>query len=146
MPVWIVIGVAAAIFVLVFVVAATFNVFSAETLDEAEEPWTGLPEGFTGADLEAVTFRPALRGYRMEDVDEAMQMLSERLRELESAHAEDSRPNPSAVDSADRPNLSAADSADRPNAPAVEPTDRPASAHSDRGPAADAPETAAGQR
>src|SRR5699024_6405350 len=85
MPVWIVIGVAAAIFVLVFVVAATFNVFSAETVDEAEERWTGLPEGFTGAELETVTFRPALRGYRMEDVDQAIQILRERLDELESA-------------------------------------------------------------
>src|SRR5699024_1596637 len=85
MPVWIVFGVAAALFVLVFVVAATFNVFSAETADEAEERWTGLPEGFTGADLETVTFRPALRGYRMEDVDQAMQLLRERLDELESA-------------------------------------------------------------
>src|SRR5699024_11199643 len=85
MPVWIVIGVAAAIFVLVFVVAATFNVFPAETVDEAEERWTGLPEGFTGADLETVTFRPALRGYRMEDVGEAMQILRERVDELETA-------------------------------------------------------------
>src|SRR5699024_8250913 len=85
MPVWIVFGVAAALFVLVFVVAATFNVFSAETADEAEERWNGLPEGFTGADLETVTFRPALRGYRMEDVDQAMERLRERLDELESA-------------------------------------------------------------
>lgn len=86
---WIVIGVAAAIFVLVFVVAATFNVFSAETVDEAEERWTGLPEGFTGADFEAVTFRPALRGYRMEDVDQAMQILRQRLDELEAAVSAD---------------------------------------------------------
>jgi hypothetical protein len=69
MPLWIVIGVAAAVFVLVFVVAATFNVFSSETVDEAEERWTGLPKEFTGADLEIRAFRPALRGYRMEDVD-----------------------------------------------------------------------------
>ncbi|MGC2940026.1 MULTISPECIES: DivIVA domain-containing protein [unclassified Brevibacterium] len=85
MPVWIVIGVAAAVFVLVFVVAATFNVFSSETVDEAEERWTGLPEEFTSEDLESVRFRPALRGYRMEDVDAAMAALRSRLNELEAA-------------------------------------------------------------
>src|SRR5699024_10603492 len=85
MPVWVVIGVAAAIFVLVFVVAATFNVFSADTVDEAEERWTCLPEGFTGADIETVTFRPALPVYRKEDVDQTMQILRERLDELESS-------------------------------------------------------------
>jgi DivIVA domain-containing protein len=85
MPVWIVIGVAAAIFVLVIVVAASFNVFSSETRDEAAERWTGLPEAFTSTDLETVTFRPALRGYRMDDVDEAMALLHDRLRELEAA-------------------------------------------------------------
>ncbi|MGC3021573.1 MULTISPECIES: DivIVA domain-containing protein [unclassified Brevibacterium] len=85
MPLWIVIGVAAAIFVLVIVIAASFNVFAAETGDEAQERWTGLPEGFTSADLDTVGFRPALRGYRMEDVDEAMQILQDRLRVLESA-------------------------------------------------------------
>lgn len=85
MPLWIVIGVAAAIFVLVIVIAASFNVFAAETGDEAQERWTGLPEGFTSADLDTVGFRPALRGYRMEDVDEAMQILQHRLRVLESA-------------------------------------------------------------
>lgn len=87
MPLWIVIGVAAAVFVLVFVVAATFNVFSSETVDEAEESWTGLPAEFTGNDLESVRFRPALRGYRMEDVDAAMAMLRARLSELETAAA-----------------------------------------------------------
>lgn len=85
MPLWIVIGVAVAIFVLVFVVAATFNVFSSETVDEAEERWTGLPAEFTSEDLESVRFRPALRGYRMDDVDEAMAVLRARLSELESA-------------------------------------------------------------
>src|SRR5699024_12800099 len=84
-PECVVLGVAAAISVLVFVVAATFTVYCAETVDEAEERWTGLTEGFTGADLETMTFRPALRGYRMEDVDQAMQILRERLDELESA-------------------------------------------------------------
>lgn len=82
---WIVIGVAAAIFVLVFVVAASFNVFSSETDDEASERWTGLSADFTSTDFEGVCFRPALRGYRMEDVDAAMEMIGQRLRALEEA-------------------------------------------------------------
>ena len=53
--------------------------------DEAEESWTGLPAEFTVKDLESVRFRPALRGYRMEDVDAAMAMLRARLSELETA-------------------------------------------------------------
>jgi DivIVA domain-containing protein len=94
MPVWIVIGVAAAVFVLVIVIAASFDVFSAETRDEAAERWVGLPEDFTSSDLGAVTFRPALRGYRMDDVDEAMAVLQERLRELEAAADEPSAAPP----------------------------------------------------
>ncbi|UVI37587.1 DivIVA domain-containing protein [Brevibacterium spongiae] len=118
MPLWIVIGVAAAVFVLVIVVAASFNVFSAETGDEAQERWTGLPEGFTSADLDAVSFRPALRGYRMEDVDEAMQILQERLRALESAAVSPAAVSPGAV-------TSAASSAD------VTPTTTPAATPAD---------------
>jgi DivIVA domain-containing protein len=97
MPVWIVIGVAAAIFVLVIVVAASFNVFSSETRDEAAERWTGLPEDFTSTDLGTVTFRPALRGYRMDDVDEAMALLHDRLRELEAAAEQSSAAGDSAA-------------------------------------------------
>lgn len=137
---WIVIGVAAAIFVLVFVVAATFNVFSAETVDEAEERWTGLPEGFTGADLETVTFRPALRGYRMEDVDQAMQILRERLDELEAA---------ASADDDDRVRSAAATANDRAGAAAdvdlAEPANDRARAAREVV-AADAEETAAGPR
>ena len=129
MPVWIVIGVAAAIFVLVFVVAATFNVFSAETVDEAEERWTGLPEGFTGADLETVTFRPALRGYRMEDVDQAMQILRERLDELESAA-----------------DVEPAESANGAAGAASDAASEAAGAASEAATSADAEETAAGPR
>jgi DivIVA domain-containing protein len=98
MPLWIVIGVAAAIFVLVFVVAASFNVFSSETDDEASERWTGLPADFTSADLEGVCFRPALRGYRMDDVDAAMEMMGQRLRALEEAAGTDVSTAPEAAD------------------------------------------------
>ncbi|WP_413335439.1 DivIVA domain-containing protein [Brevibacterium sp. GP-SGM9] len=84
MPLWIVIGVAAAIFVLVIVVAASFNIFNAEAAEESEGGWDGLREDFTAADLDRLSFRPALRGYRMEDVDQAIGVLRERIRELEA--------------------------------------------------------------
>ncbi|AZT95353.1 hypothetical protein CXR23_09120 [Brevibacterium aurantiacum] len=82
---WIVIGVAAAIFVLVIVLAATFNVFSAESAEETEVDWQPLPQDFTPEDLEGLSFRPALRGYRMEDVDSAVTALRTRITELEAA-------------------------------------------------------------
>src|SRR5699024_1330818 len=143
MPVWIVFGVAAALFVLVFVVAATCNVFSAETADEAEERWTGLPEGFTGADLETVTLRPALRGYRMEDVDQAMQLLRERLDELESAaDANDAAP---ANDAAGANAAAPARAADA-DANDAAPANDAAGAASDAATSADAEGTVAGPR
>ena len=145
MPVWIVFGVAAALFVLVFVVAATFNVFSAETADEAEERWNGLPEGFTGADLETVTFRPALRGYRMEDVDQAMQILRERLDELESA-ADANDAAASANDAADANAAAPARAADADANDAAASANDDAGAASDAATSADAEGTAAGPR
>ncbi|GAA1872899.1 DivIVA domain-containing protein [Brevibacterium marinum] len=86
MPLWIVIGVAAAIFVLVIVLAATFNVFSAESAEETEAGWDPLPENFTAEDLDGLSFRPALRGYRMDDVDGTLARLRTRIHELEAAH------------------------------------------------------------
>lgn len=88
MPLWIVIGVAAAIFVLVIVLAATFNVFSAESAEETEASWEPLPHDFTPEDLDGVSFRPALRGYRMEDVDDVMRVLRNRIDELEAARGQ----------------------------------------------------------
>ncbi|WP_210605268.1 DivIVA domain-containing protein [Brevibacterium oceani] len=154
MPFWIVIGVAAAVFVLVIVIAASFDVFSAETRDEAEERWIGLPDDFTSSDLGAVTFRPALRGYRMDDVDEAMAVLQERLRELEAAADEPSAAPPETY----APPASSADaatgdsSAAASDASAADPTsDTPATAapatsttHATDGTAT--PDTAAGPR
>ena len=88
MPLWIVIGVAAAIFVLVIVLAATFNVFSAESAEETEAAWEPLPPDFNPEDLDELTFRPALRGYRMEDVDAAVRVLRTRIHELEAARGQ----------------------------------------------------------
>ncbi|HCG55781.1 MULTISPECIES: DivIVA domain-containing protein [Brevibacterium] len=88
MPLWIVIGVAAAIFVLVIVLAATFNVFSAESAEETEAAWLPLAHDFTPEDLDGLSFRPALRGYRMEDVDDAVRVLRTRILELEAARGQ----------------------------------------------------------
>lgn len=84
MPFWIVLGVAAAVFVLVIVLAASFNLFSSDAAEETEGHRDILPAGFTSADLDRVTFRPALRGYRMEEVDVVLAALRARLAELES--------------------------------------------------------------
>ncbi len=84
MPFWIVLGVAAAVFVLVIVLAASFNLFSSDAAEETEQRRDILPSDFTSADLEQVTFRPALRGYRMDEVDAVLAALRCRLREFES--------------------------------------------------------------
>ncbi|PAK95912.1 hypothetical protein B8X04_06545 [Brevibacterium casei] len=82
---WIVIGVAAAIFVLVIVLAASFDLFSAEAAEESDVVAAPLPEGCTLADVDELRFRPALRGYRMDEVDEAIGRLRTRISELEAA-------------------------------------------------------------
>ena len=85
MRLWIVIGAAAAIFVLVIVLPASFDLFSAEAAEESDAVAAPLPEGFTLADVDELRFRPALRGYRMDEVDEAIGRLRTRISELEAA-------------------------------------------------------------
>lgn len=85
MPLWIVIGVAAAIFVLIIVLAASFGLFSSEAAEETETAADPLPADFTLDDVDALTFRPALRGYRMDEVDEAIARLRARISDLESS-------------------------------------------------------------
>ncbi|WP_309131672.1 DivIVA domain-containing protein [Brevibacterium sp.] len=87
MPFWIVLGVAAAMFVLVIVLAASFNLFSSDAAEETEQRRDVLPPDFTSLDLQRVTFRPALRGYRMEEVDQVLDSLRIRLQELEARPA-----------------------------------------------------------
>jgi DivIVA domain-containing protein len=44
-------------------------------------PGRGLPEGpLTGPELDRVRFSPALRGYRMDEVDDVLDRLTEELR------------------------------------------------------------------
>lgn len=86
MPLWIVIGVAAAIFVLVIVLAASFELFSSEAAEETDAVAAPLSGDFTVDDVDELRFRPALRGYRMDEVDAAIGRLRERISELEAAH------------------------------------------------------------
>jgi DivIVA domain-containing protein len=60
-------------------------------LDEPSSslPGRGLPAGRVGAaDLERVRFSPALRGYRMDEVDEVLDRLTEELQLREEEVAE----------------------------------------------------------
>lgn len=112
MPLWIVIGVAAAIFVLVIVLAASCNLFSAESAEETTEQWVGLPAEFTSRDVEALAFRPALRGYRMDDVDEAVGRLRDRISALESSLRQTQVVSTDTSDIAGRPTCPDRDTAD----------------------------------
>lgn len=58
----------------------------AEATTSASDPT--LPPGFTSADVEAIHFDTALRGYRMDQVDRVLDQLQSRLAEQEHALAE----------------------------------------------------------
>ncbi|SMC45503.1 DivIVA domain-containing protein [Janibacter indicus] len=56
----------------------------AEAVSSAPDP--GLPSGdFRAEDVDAVRFDTALRGYRMDQVDDVLDRLQQRIAELESA-------------------------------------------------------------
>jgi DivIVA domain-containing protein len=68
-------------------------------------PDPGLPEHPQADDVDAVRFDTALRGYRMEDVDDRLEVLRDELAERERTLAElraqsaaDDRPQPAADD------------------------------------------------
>lgn len=48
-------------------------------------PLTGLPAAFTSGDVLDVRFDTALRGYRMDQVDDVIDALTARIEELEAA-------------------------------------------------------------
>lgn len=48
-------------------------------------PDTGLAEGFGAQEIQDLRFDTALRGYRMDQVDDALDVLHARIRELEGA-------------------------------------------------------------
>ena len=90
MSLWIVLGICAAVFVMFVVVAGTYNLFDVGAAPGTDDPpRTPLPETWTAADLDRVTFTPVLRGYRMDEVDAVIASLRDRLTELEGTSAAD---------------------------------------------------------
>ena len=90
MPVWIIVGVCAAIFVAAIAVAGAMNLFESPMGDEETKPTPAraqLPADFTAADLRSLEFSPALRGYNMEQVDRVIGTLLKRLEKLEGTSA-----------------------------------------------------------
>lgn len=79
--------------VAVLVVAATAALVAGRwSVDPMADPVSstpdvGLAEDFTAADLTDVRFDTALRGYRMDQVDDLVDRLQDRLAELEQAAA-----------------------------------------------------------
>lgn len=96
MPMWIILGVCAAVFVLVVAVAGSRGVFDGGMgQDEPDLPRADrLPAQPSAADLADVRFTPVLWGYRPAEVDRTMDVLRERIAQLE---AQASAPGASAV-------------------------------------------------
>lgn len=81
---WIVLGVCAAVFVMAVVVAGSFNLFSSGMPEPADRrPARQLPPDFDLDDVDRIAFHPALRGYRMDEVDAVIADLSHRIRAQE---------------------------------------------------------------
>lgn len=94
MSVWIIVGVCVAIGVMIVVVAGAFNLFDGGMPDAGQEYGRKLlGPGFAESDLEDLRFSPALRGYRMDEVDETIAVLRDRIlaqqAALEAANATD---------------------------------------------------------
>lgn len=100
MPVWIVLGVCAAVFIMAIAVAGSFNLFNGGMPASSEsQPRPGLSEGFSADDVPDLRFSTALRGYRMDEVDAALDALHERIVTLEART--DARSAHSQTDSTD---------------------------------------------
>ncbi|GAA2002281.1 hypothetical protein GCM10009755_08660 [Brevibacterium samyangense] len=113
---WIILGVCGAVFVMAIVVAGAWGLFDGGMPDDGEEraPGHRLPEGFGASDVERLGFTPAVRGYRMDEVDEVLRVLAARIRELEAEAARREDSGGSATDSS-----SAAAPSDGTGAPAA---------------------------
>lgn len=81
MPVWIVLGVCAAVFVLVVAFAGSRGVFDGGMSDEEADvpPAQRLPDDASPDQIAAVRFTPALWGYRPAEVDDAIARLQARI-------------------------------------------------------------------
>ena len=123
MPVWIILGVCAAVFVLVVAVAGSRGVFDgAMEQDETDLPRVDRAPADAGAtDLRAIRFTPVLWGYRPAEVDRAMSVLTARIAELEKAAPSPSTSGPSttraSTSSPSAPSSSAPDSSTSSPAP-----------------------------
>ena len=88
--IWVVLTVVAVLVVGAFAALATGRVGydpMAEATTSEGAPY--LSEEFTSADISAVRFDTALRGYRMDQVDAVLQRLQARIAELESPSRHD---------------------------------------------------------
>lgn len=81
MPVWIVLGVCAAVFVLVIAFAGSRGVFDGGMSDEEADvpPAQRLSDDARPDEIAAVRFTPALWGYRPAEVDDAIARLRARI-------------------------------------------------------------------
>lgn len=81
MPVWIVLGVCAAVFFMVVAVAGSLNLFNGGIpAPRDERPRRLLRSDFVTADLDRLAFSPAVRGYRMDEVDAVIGEMAHRIR------------------------------------------------------------------
>lgn len=89
-------------------------------------PDPGLPAGpLRAQDLESLRFTPALRGYRMDQVDAVLDRLRDQLAELEAEPEARSDPAAFPRPPDDDARLDPAQDLDRPVEVAVEPSTRP---------------------
>jgi DivIVA domain-containing protein len=85
MSIWLVIGVAAALFVLVVALAGSLGAFNQPMAPETTSvAAAALPADFASEELSILRFTPALRGYRPDEVDAALDACRLRIAELEA--------------------------------------------------------------
>jgi DivIVA domain-containing protein len=94
----------------VVVAVATGRITGGLDAPTSSLPGTGLPEGnLAPGDLDAVRFSPALRGYRMDEVDDVMDRLREELKrrdaELSRLLSGDAAAEPEPTDAQARPDF-----------------------------------------
>lgn len=79
---WMIIGVCAALIVFAAAAAGAFGIFDSGV----SEPEPVLPpKDASAADIAKIRFSPAVAGYRRDQVDEAISILTARIEELEEA-------------------------------------------------------------
>lgn len=89
MPFWIIIGVCLSVFVMLVAVAGAFGQLGNGMPRAVQStPEARLPEDFDAEDAKALRFARELRGYRMSQVDEAIDKLSERIATQQATIAE----------------------------------------------------------